>query len=126
MPQPESRKQLGLPLDKHLVLFAAYSCRPVKRRHLAREAVTLLQREVDVELVEIFDVPHKLVPLYMNACDALVITSKHEGSPTAVKEALACNLPIVSLRVGDVAQRIQEVEGCVLCDDDAQRPLQKA
>jgi len=119
MPQPEARRQLGLPAGKRLVLFAAYSCRPVKRHYLAREAVTLLHKEFDVELVEIFDVPHKLVPLYMNACDALVVTSKHEGSPTVVKEALACNLPIVSVKVGDVPQRIREVKGCVLCEDDA-------
>jgi len=119
MPQLEARKQLGLPSGKLLVLFAAYSCRPVKRRYLAQEAVTLLKKEFDVDLVEIFDVPHKVVPLYMNACDALVITSKHKGSPTAVKEALACNLPIVSVKIGDVPQRIQEVDGCVVCDDDA-------
>jgi glycosyltransferase involved in cell wall biosynthesis len=50
----------------------------------------------------------------MNASDALILTSLHEGSPTVVKEALACGLPVVSVDVGDVAQRISPVEGCHL------------
>src|SRR5256885_8077140 len=54
----------------------------------------------------------------MNACDALVLTSMQEGSPNVVKEALACNLPVVSVPVGDVAQRLRGVEGCELCADD--------
>jgi glycosyltransferase involved in cell wall biosynthesis len=32
-----------------------------------------------------------------------------------VKEALACDLPVVSLDVGDVRQRLQGVEGCEVC-----------
>ena len=51
----------------------------------------------------------------MNACDVVVLTSMHEASPCAIKEALACNLPIVSVDVGDVAQRIDGVRSCYLC-----------
>lgn len=58
------------------------------------------------------------MPLYMNACDVLLVTSTHEGSPNVVKEALACNLPVVSTDVGDVRERIKHVEGCVLCEND--------
>ena len=35
-----------------------------------------------------------------------------------IKEALACNLPIVSVDVGDVRRQIEGVDGCVLCEDD--------
>ena len=48
----------------------------------------------------------------MNAVDALLMTSHSEGSPQVVKEALACNCPVVSVDVGDVRERTEGVEGC--------------
>jgi len=54
----------------------------------------------------------------MSACDALVFTSMLEGSPNVVKEALACDLPVVSVPVGDVATRLRGVAGCELCADE--------
>jgi teichuronic acid biosynthesis glycosyltransferase TuaC len=52
--------------------------------------------------------PHQ-VPLYLNAADVLLCASRAEGSPNIVKEALACNLPIVASPVGDVPERLQGV-----------------
>src|SRR4030065_378658 len=43
------------------------------------------------------------VAAFLNACDCLLMTSNQEGSPNIVKEALACNLPVISIDVGDVA-----------------------
>ena len=60
-------------------------------------------------------IPHNIMPLYMNACDVMIITSKHEGSPTIIKEALACNLPIVSTDVGDARERIGHLSDCEIC-----------
>ena len=54
----------------------------------------------------------------MNACDLLIFTSMHEGSPNVIKEALACNLPIVSVDVGDVSRRLRGIEGCAIAADD--------
>jgi glycosyltransferase involved in cell wall biosynthesis len=59
------------------------------------------------------------MPFYMNACNALVFTSRAEGSPNAVKEAMACDLPVVSVAVGDVPLRLQGIPGCEVCTDDS-------
>ena len=114
----EARRQLGLPEDRRLVLFAADPKRPVQRFALAQEAVALLPNQLGASIVTLSGVPHTEVPMYMNACDALVLTSHHEGSPTVVKEALACNLPVVSVDVGDVHERLHDVPGCIVCADD--------
>jgi glycosyltransferase involved in cell wall biosynthesis len=78
------------------------------------------------ELVLGWGVPHTKIPLLMNACDALIFTSLQEGSPNAVKEALACNLPVVSVPVGDVAERLRGIAGCELCPDDRPETLAAA
>jgi len=112
-PLTEARKFLGLPLENKLVLFAASTIEnPRKRYWLAKDAVDRLPPDLDAKLVVANNVPHAHVAYYMNACDAMILTSVHEGSPNVVKEALACDLPIVSLKVGDVASRIQKIEGC--------------
>ena len=49
------------------------------------------------------------VPLILNASDALLVTSRYEGSPNIVKEAMACGLPVVTVPVGDVAERLAGV-----------------
>lgn len=118
IPQEEARRKLGLPLGKHLVLFAADPNRIEKRYSLAQQVVTLLNQKFDAELVVASELPHRSMPLYMSACDALLLTSLHEGSPTVVKEALACDLPVVSVDVGDVRLRIGSIEGCIVSDDD--------
>ena len=118
MPQEEARRQLGLPLNQRLVLFVGRSEWAGKRFEISRQAVEILNRTLPAKLIVAGSVPHKEIPLYMNACDALVFTSAQEGSPNVIKEALACNLPVVSVSVGDVALRISEIEGCELCGDD--------
>src|SRR2546427_538845 len=104
--------------DGRLVLFVGNPALPRKRYPLARQAVGIVAQSLPVELVLGWAVPHDQIPYFMNACDALVFTSLQEGSPNVVKEALACNLPVVSVRVGDVPVRLKGVEGCELCADD--------
>ena len=56
----------------------------------------------------------------MNAADVLVLASLFEGSPNAVKEAMAVNLPVVTVEVGDTADLIGPTEGCYLVPRDAE------
>jgi teichuronic acid biosynthesis glycosyltransferase TuaC len=114
----EARKQLGLPLDKKLVLFFGHS-RPEKRYDIAKAAIDLVRKEDPaVELVLVSNKPHESMPAYMSACDALLLVSDGEGSPTVIKEAMACNLPVVSVAVGDVPAVIGGVDGCYLCKQE--------
>ncbi|MDD2921899.1 MAG: glycosyltransferase, partial [Anaerolineales bacterium] len=116
MPMDESRAALGLAADKKLILFVGDPNRTEKRFWLAKKSAAL---QGAAEIIIANGVPPENMPLYMNACDILLVTSSTEGSPNAVKEALACNLPIVSTDAGDIRQRIQSVEGCILCEDDS-------
>jgi teichuronic acid biosynthesis glycosyltransferase TuaC len=123
VPMAEARAQLGLPPDRKLVLFPANPAETRKRHALAERAVRIVG---DAHLIVAWGVPHQDVPVYMSACDAMVLTSMHEGSPNVVKEALACNLPIVSVDVGDVQERLEGVEGCIVCPDDRPQTLARA
>ncbi len=118
IPQAEARRHLGLPPDRPLVLFVGSPTSTRKRYDLARQAVDIVQPSLPAELVLGWAIPHDQIPYYMNACDALVFTSRQEGSPNVVKEALACNLPVVSVAVGDVPERLRDLPGCEVCADD--------
>jgi len=114
LPQDECRRELGLPADKKIILYAG-ELRPEKRVELLREAAARMQSEGDpVELVVATALPHEQMPLYMNAADVFALVSAGEGSPMVIKEAMACNVPIVSTDVGDVAQVLAGVEGCFI------------
>jgi teichuronic acid biosynthesis glycosyltransferase TuaC len=118
--QNAARAALGLPADKKLVLFCA-GMRPEKRFDLVQAAVDhLAKQDPLVQLVIATEQPHEVIPHYMNACDVLVLASEYEGSPTVIKEAMACNLPIVSVDVGDVAEVIAGTTGCFICERSPQ------
>jgi teichuronic acid biosynthesis glycosyltransferase TuaC len=115
----EARAALGLEADKKYVLFAANPQNGVKRFPLAKAATgELIRQDPSIELVVAYKETQDRLALYMNACDALVFTSFMEGSPNIVKQAMACNLPIVSTDVGDVREIIGSTEGCYVCKPD--------
>ena len=115
-----ARQKLGLAQDKKYILFPWDPDRKIKRADIANEALKIVQtNHPTAELLCLHNVSHETVADYMNACDAMVLVSDAEGAPVAVREALACNLPVVSVDVGDVKQLLQGVEECYLC---AQQP----
>ncbi len=111
-PMAAARADLGLPAGGKLVLFAGDPSNPIKRHSLAVEVTARLDPGLRATLVTLHGRGHSQVPLFMNACDALLVTSFHEGSPMVVKEALACGLPVVSVPVGDVIERTQGIPEC--------------
>jgi glycosyltransferase involved in cell wall biosynthesis len=117
----ECRAALGWdPRQKH-VLFPSSPRRREKRFWLAEAAVEALRARIaaDVELHALDGVSRADVPTWLNASDVVLLTSAHEGSPNAVKEALACNIPVVSVDVGDVGERIAGVAGCHIAEATA-------
>ena len=123
--QPTERSQaraaLGLEQDKKYLLFAANPQIAVKRFPLAQAvAEELKRRDASTELLVVYKEPQDRLALHMSACDALVFTSYQEGSPNIIKQAMACNLPIVSTDVGDVREVIARTRGCCVCDADVE------
>lgn len=117
MTRAQARERLGLPQDERLILFVGSPHNPLKRYAQAQEAVALLNKRLPARLVLGWGRQHKEIIELMLACDVLVVTSQQEGSPTIFKEALACDLPIVSVEVGDAVARFGDVDGCVITAD---------
>jgi len=106
------RASLGWQAGGKIVLFNASRNEDQHRKNpaLAHKAVHFLSRSVpDVSLAMLSNASRDQVRLMLNAADCLLVTSLHEGSPNIVKEAMACNLPVVSVPCGDVAERLKHV-----------------
>jgi teichuronic acid biosynthesis glycosyltransferase TuaC len=118
--QLDCRKKLGWSLNKFHVLFPANAGDPVKRPFLAQAAIEAANRlGLNAEMHQLRGVPHEEVSIWLNASDVVLLTSLHEGSPNIIKEALACDVPVVSVDVGDVRERISEIEGCHIALPDS-------
>jgi len=110
MPQNEARRELGWSLEKKYILFggAFYNLR--KNAPLLFEAVEKLHRN-DIEIVEMWKLTRRECMLMMNATDVFALPTKNEGSPQALKEAMACNCPIVATDVSDIKYMLGNVQG---------------
>ena len=113
--QDEAKERVGFGKDGKYVIFVSNPARPEKQFGLAEEAVRLLHDD-SVHLVPVFDKPHSEIVDYMCAADALIMTSASEGSPNVIKEAMACNCPIVVTDVGDVRWVTEGVDGTYVSD----------
>lgn len=99
------------------VLFCSNPNRSEKNYSLAKEAVKHLTKK-NIELKYIHGIDQENLVNYYNSADCLLLTSFHEGSPNVIKEAMACNIPIVSTNVGDVKEVIGNTNGCFITTFD--------
>lgn len=116
----EARESIGWDTDSRHVLFPYPKKQDKKRYPVAKRIVESVDRQFDdrVTLKVVENVPHEEMYRYYNAADALLLPSLREGSPNTVKEAMACNVPVVSTDVGDVSTRLGPVENSYVCGSD--------
>ena len=111
------KQKLNWHPNKKYILFAGAFDNRVKNAKLAQDSVSLIK---NAELIELKGYTREQVTALFYAVDAFLMTSFTEGSPQVVKEAMACGCPIVSVDVGDVAERIEGLEGCYVAERNTQ------
>ena len=118
----EARQMTGWEPNEKVILFSSSSANLVKNYPLAITAVRqfndLNPTKPPARLYELTGYPQEKVNILLNACDIALLTSKSEGSPNFIKEAMACNRPIVSTNVGDVGSLMEDIPGCFIAQDN--------
>jgi len=124
MDKAEAKIKVGFPPDKKYVIFAADPDRPEKNYILAKRSIEILHDE-NIILQVVSGISNDMIPVYMNAADVLLLTSKWEGSVNVIKEAMACNCPVVSTDVGDVRWLFGNENGYFITDYTAEDVAEK-
>lgn len=123
-----SREKMKLSKDKKYILFGGAFSNLRKNYPLLQKAIQLLDRN-DIEVLEMNGLSRSEITQLMCACDVFALPSKSEGSPQALKEAMACNCPIVATDIADIKYLLGDIDGHYLCSFDAidvANKLQKA
>lgn len=108
-------ERLGLD-DYKYALFSDISGTPIKRRDIAEAIVNKLGG--DYRLLIMSKVKPEMVPVYLNVCDFVLLTSDEEGSPNITREALSLNKRVFSVDVGDVKQQLEGLNNSVIVSRD--------
>jgi len=145
------RKELDLPLDKTIALYAGYL---TKRKGVYELLETIyrvqkkcpglqlvicgagpeeailwrLIREKGIEhMVRMAgEVEPERMNKWMQASDLFVLASHTEGMPNVVMEAMACGLPVVATAVGGLPGAIGDCHGAILVPPENVDDLEKA
>ncbi len=120
----DSIKKLGWDINNTHVLFASSPTRLEKNYDLAVNAVNLLNTS-NIQFHHLSGVKHNEVPTILNASDVILLTSFREGSPNIVKEAMACNRPVVATKVGDVEWLFGSEPGYFITDFNPENVAEK-
>jgi len=119
-----TRKELGFEKNKRYILFLADKRNDRKNYKMLEDAFSLIRNDEYI-IINPFPISHELVIKYLNAADVLAFTSYLEGSPNLVKEAMACNLPIVSVNVGDTEWLLSNVSNSYVTNYNIQEFAKK-
>jgi teichuronic acid biosynthesis glycosyltransferase TuaC len=109
LPRRAAREKLGLDPERPYLLFAANPARPEKRHDRA----AALADACGAELLTGGSIEPEEMPLWINAANAVLITSDYEGFGMVAVEALACGVPVFSTPVGIAPYALGGVAGCL-------------
>ena len=118
-PKEEARKQLGWDADKKYILFGGAFENKRKNYELLKAAVDKLRNDPsyikhnasDIECVEMKGLSRAECVLRMCAADLFALPSHSEGSPQALKEAMAVNCPCLATDIADVQELLGNEPG---------------
>ena len=112
MDKAEARKKLGWDSEKKYILFGGAFSNTRKNYALLAEAVSIIDNQKSkIEVIEMRGLSRYDCVLRMNAADVFALPTKNEGSPQALKEAMACNCPIVATDVADIKYSLGDLPG---------------
>lgn len=124
MDKEDARKQLNWDAKKKYILFGGAFSNTRKNYELLRDAVARLESATldaahlegeeaigNIVCVEMKGLSRAECVLRMNACDLFALPSHSEGSPQALKEAMACNCPCLATDIADVRYLFGEESG---------------
>ena len=111
IPKDEARKTLKWEKNTRYIVFSSAFDNKIKNVQLAWSAISGIN---NCNLIELKEYGKDKINLILNASDLLLVTSLSETGPIIVKEALACNCPIISTNVGDVQKLIKNVRNCYI------------
>lgn len=137
----EAKTQLGLPQDRNIILFVG-NLIDIKGVHCLVESLPSIvvshkdvlcvlvgegemRTELENRIMELGlkdhvsfsgGQPYERIPLWMNAAELLIVPSLSESGPNVVAEALACHLPVVATKVGDIPNLVSHMENGLLID----------
>jgi teichuronic acid biosynthesis glycosyltransferase TuaC len=109
IPRDQARRSLGLDPAGRYLFFPANPARPEKRHDRA----AALAGACGAELLSGGSIEPERMPLWLNAANAVLVTSDYEGFGLAAVESLACDVPVLSTPVGVAPYALSGIEGCL-------------
>ncbi len=116
LPRAVARTQLGLDPDGRYLFFPANPTRPEKRHDRAAAVAAACE----AELLSGGSIEPERMPLWLNAANAVLVTSEYEGFGMAAIEALACAVPVLSTPVGIAPYALAGIDGCLCAPFDTE------
>jgi glycosyltransferase involved in cell wall biosynthesis len=101
------------------IIFPSNPERKEKNFSMFQDIINGVRKELpdlDIRVVYFKNKSREQIKEHLYTSDCLILISISEGSPQVIKEAMACQLPIVSVNVGDVKFVLDKVDEAYVFD----------